>query len=188
MPPRARPIAAALLAAVAATVLAPAADARFRPHRHRHAARRHHSTARAPQPRAVPVPFGLAPVLPSPATVAPLLPLAPPATSSPPPVTAQALGATVNETPLYTMLLTRVSLRAGSVVLELRNAGQDPHDLVVARSDGTGDPVVLPVTPPGATTRRTLTLAPGSYRLYCALTAPASHDLLGMHAGLTVTG
>jgi plastocyanin len=77
---------------------------------------------------------------------------------------------------------------AGALTVQLRNTGEDAHNLRIARSDATGTPIDIPSTAPQSTTTRIVTLAAGTYRLFCTLTAPSSHDDAGMHATLTVTG
>jgi hypothetical protein len=103
------------------------------------------------------------------------------------PPTQQALGATVDERAGYTLRLSRATLSAGAVVVQLVNQGEDPHDLRIVRT-GTSDPdpVDLPETGPRQQTTTTLTLKPGSYYLFCTLTTPTSHEQAGMHATLRV--
>ncbi|QEC48178.1 hypothetical protein FSW04_11765 [Baekduia soli] len=105
----------------------------------------------------------------------------------PPPPAAAAVGVQLDDTPDYRAQLSRASVIAGSVTLQLQNVGEDPHNLRVVRLDGTGTPVDLPQTAPGASTTRTLALTAGQYYVYCTLTAPVSHEAAGMHATLTVT-
>ncbi|WP_354701488.1 hypothetical protein DSM112329_01804 [Paraconexibacter sp. AEG42_29] len=103
-----------------------------------------------------------------------------------PPVTP-SLGIQVDETPTYRMLLSRTSVVAGPVRLQLVNTGEDPHNALVVRTDGTGDAIVIPQTDPGRTASRSVTLGAGDYRLYCTLTTPVVHETAGMRATLTVT-
>lgn len=110
---------------------------------------------------------------------------APPSLPTPPPAT---LGVQASETPAYRMLLSRTSVAAGEVRVQLRDTGEDPHNLVIGRADGTGDAVAVPLTQPGASTTQTVRLRAGTYRLYCSLTAPVVHETAGMRATLTVTG
>ena len=78
--------------------------------------------------------------------------------------------------------LSRQTIRAGWAVIELRNAGEDAHDLVLRRVGGTRT-YVWPVTQPGGGVDRTVKLLPGTYRLYCGV---ANHRTLGMRATLQV--
>jgi len=78
--------------------------------------------------------------------------------------------------------LSRQTIKAGWAVLELRNAGQDAHDLRLRRVGGTRVDV-WPVSQPGTVVDRTVKLLPGRYRLYCGV---ANHRTLGMQATLVV--
>ena len=82
----------------------------------------------------------------------------------------------------FTLVLSRTTLRAGAALIELTNRGEDPHNLRLERTDGPGA-VDVPEAASGAVTRTAATLAPGDYRVYCAL---PGHDEAGMHARLTV--
>jgi plastocyanin len=116
---------------------------------------------------------------------------APPTTTTPttpdPPPQQQALGATVDERTGYTMLLSRTTLTAGSVVVQLVNKGEDPHNLRIVRTSPSGGaPTDLPEAAPQQQSSKTLTLSSGTYYLYCTLTTPVSHEMAGMHATLRV--
>jgi plastocyanin len=78
--------------------------------------------------------------------------------------------------------LSRRTIKAGHAIIELRNAGEDPHDLHLQRVGGT-KVVAWPVTRPGAVFDREVTLAAGTYRLWCSV---PSHAALGMRATLVV--
>jgi plastocyanin len=81
-------------------------------------------------------------------------------------------------------VLSRPSVSAGEVTVELNNYGEDPHNLNLQRQDGEAEPVLsIPVT--GATERDSATfdLPAGSYRLWCSL---PTHDAKGMNATLVV--
>jgi len=78
--------------------------------------------------------------------------------------------------------LSRQTIKAGWAVIELRNAGQDAHDLRLRRVGGTSV-YVWPVSQPGTVVDRTVKLLPGRYRLYCGV---ANHRTLGMQATLVV--
>jgi hypothetical protein len=79
--------------------------------------------------------------------------------------------------------LSRESIRAGLAVIELRNAGQDAHDLLIRRAGATRVLVRWPVTQPGGVVDRQMRLRPGTYRLTCGV---ANHRALGMQATLVV--
>ena len=78
--------------------------------------------------------------------------------------------------------LSRQTIKAGWAVIELRNAGQDAHDLRLRRVGGTRV-YGWPVSQPGTVVDRTVKLLPGRYRLYCGV---ANHRALGMQATLVV--
>ena len=83
----------------------------------------------------------------------------------------------------YSFALSRQTIRAGSAVIELRNLGEDAHDLVIRRAGATRVLARWPVTQPGAAVDRELRLRPGTYRLACGV---ANHRSLGMTATLVV--
>jgi hypothetical protein len=78
--------------------------------------------------------------------------------------------------------LSRVAIRRGWAIIELRNLGEDAHDLRVQRVGGTRV-YVWPVVQPGQTVDKELKLLPGTYRLSCGV---ANHAGLGMVATLHV--
>jgi plastocyanin len=80
--------------------------------------------------------------------------------------------------------LSRQRIRAGRAILELRNAGEDAHDLVLSRADGAKVLVRWPEAQPGAVVDRPVTLKPGRYLFTCTV---ANHRALGMRAILVVT-
>jgi hypothetical protein len=78
--------------------------------------------------------------------------------------------------------LSRTTVRAGRVIVELVNHGQDTHDLDLRRVGGTKI-IRFPDVLPGQVVDRELKLVPGRYVLWCAV---ADHRELGMHAVLRV--
>jgi plastocyanin len=78
--------------------------------------------------------------------------------------------------------LSRQTIKAGPAVIELRNAGQDAHDLLMQRVGGKRV-YRWPTVQAGAITDRELKLLPGTYRLWCGI---ANHRSLGMQATLVV--
>lgn len=82
----------------------------------------------------------------------------------------------------FHLVLSRPSVRAGVVEIELQNTGQDPHDLRLRRVGGHHT-FTIPVTQPGARRTIAIHLKPGRYRLWCSL---ADHRSLGMQAVLRV--
>jgi plastocyanin len=79
--------------------------------------------------------------------------------------------------------LSRQTIKAGWAVLELRNLGEDAHDLVLRRAGSTRVLVRWPLAQPGAVTDRDVKLRPGTYDLSCTV---ANHRALGMRATLVV--
>lgn len=78
--------------------------------------------------------------------------------------------------------LSRRTIRAGWAIIELRNLGEDAHDLVMQRVGGSRV-YSWPVTQSGGTVDREVKLRPGLYRLHCGV---ANHAALGMVATLRV--
>jgi plastocyanin len=79
--------------------------------------------------------------------------------------------------------LSRRVIKAGPAILELRNMGEDAHDLVLLRADGGKVVVRWPEAQPGTVVDREVRLRPGLYRFVCTV---ANHRALGMQALLTV--
>ena len=83
----------------------------------------------------------------------------------------------------FALTLSRPLVGAGDVRVELRNVGEDPHNLVVS-PEGTHTPLASFTTlDPGLYERRTVSLTPGRYQLWCSL---ESHEGLGMSVTLRV--
>jgi plastocyanin len=83
----------------------------------------------------------------------------------------------------FRFALSRQRVRAGTAIVELRNAGQDAHDLRMRRVGGTRV-YRWPVTQAGGVVDETVRLVPGRYLLWCSV---ANHRALGMIAELVVT-
>lgn len=78
--------------------------------------------------------------------------------------------------------LSRRTIKAGWAIIELRNMGEDAHDLRLQRVGGRRV-YLWPVAQSGQTVDREVKLLPGTYRLTCAV---ADHAQLGMFATLRV--
>jgi plastocyanin len=78
--------------------------------------------------------------------------------------------------------LSRTSVKAGRVTIELVNFGEDDHDLALASADGKSR-YVLPLARPGSRTTVTVSLRKGTYRLVCTV---GDHTLRGMKSSLRV--
>jgi hypothetical protein len=84
----------------------------------------------------------------------------------------------------WSLTLSRPVVGAGSVTIELRNLGEDPHNLVVSPDDGSHDPLAgWAETGPGDFLRQSVTLPAGRYLLFCSL---EGHEAAGMSARLRV--
>jgi hypothetical protein len=82
----------------------------------------------------------------------------------------------------FSYTLSRPSVRAGWVIVELRNAGEDAHDLRMRRVGGTRV-YAWPVTQSGGVVDEELRLLPGRYLLWCGV---GDHRARGMQATLVV--
>jgi Uncharacterized copper-binding protein len=82
----------------------------------------------------------------------------------------------------FKITLSAEKLAPGKVTFAVTNAGKIPHDLVVSGSGVTGS-AKTPLLNPGQTAKLTVTLAAGSYTLYCSV---PGHRAAGMSAKLTV--
>jgi uncharacterized cupredoxin-like copper-binding protein len=80
--------------------------------------------------------------------------------------------------------MSRQAIKAGPAIIELRNMGEDAHDLRLRRVGGTRI-YAWPNVQPGDAVDRELTLRPGRYVLWCAV---ADHRAQGMTATLVVRG
>jgi uncharacterized cupredoxin-like copper-binding protein len=78
--------------------------------------------------------------------------------------------------------LSRSKVKAGKVIIELVNRGEDTHDLDIERVGGSHI-FRFPSVSPGHYVDRELKLRPGKYRLWCAI---ADHKERGMRATLRV--
>jgi uncharacterized cupredoxin-like copper-binding protein len=81
---------------------------------------------------------------------------------------------------------SRPSVRAGKIIVQLWNRGQDVHDLRVRRlSHGAmvGRTQDDAVTQSGKVSQVSWRLAPGTYELYCSM---PNHFKRGMHTRITV--
>jgi hypothetical protein len=83
----------------------------------------------------------------------------------------------------WSLTLSRPVVGAGSVTVELRNAGEDPHNLVLSPY-GTHVPLsTWAETEPGAMLRQPVALGAGEYLLWCSLDG---HEAAGMSVRLRV--
>ena len=107
-------------------------------------------------------------------------PVTPPAPPKPRPLArVQAI------TREFSITLSRRTLPAGAVAVELVNRGEDPHDLRVERANAPATGFSFTLAKPGSVSSQKLQLAPGEWKLYCTLDG---HAAAGMSATVTVTG
>lgn len=85
----------------------------------------------------------------------------------------------------WSVTLSRASLPAGRVRLQMHNAGEDDHDLrlrrLSRRGKVTGPTLKVPVTTPGDMAEQTITLRRGRWKVWCSL---PGHARSGMRATL----
>ena len=93
--------------------------------------------------------------------------------------TPARLGVSASE---FHLVLSRPSVKAGVVEIELQNTGEDPHDLRMRRVGGTHT-FSIPLTGPGKRRSVLIRMRHGRYRLWCSV---ADHASLGMQAFLRV--
>jgi uncharacterized cupredoxin-like copper-binding protein len=93
--------------------------------------------------------------------------------------TPARLGVSATE---FHLTLSRPSVNAGVVEIELQNYGQDPHDLRVRRVGGSHT-FSIPLVGPGKRRTVAIHVTPGSYKLWCSV---SDHQQLGMQALLRV--
>ena len=83
----------------------------------------------------------------------------------------------------YYLVLSRPSVKAGSVTIELNNQGEDPHNLNLRPEGSSEEPQQIAETDSLQHTTATFDLAPGKYRLWCSL---PGHEEKGMTTSLVV--
>ena len=84
----------------------------------------------------------------------------------------------------WTVRLSSGTVPAGPVTFTVSNSGSIPHALEV---EGQGTEQQTPLIQPGSSATLTLTLAPGTYEVYCPV-GEDSHKKLGMETHLKVAG
>jgi len=119
------------------------------------------------------VPSGASPV-------APASPPAPAATPAPEPE-EEANRVSVKGSEYY-FVLSRPSVRAGTVTVELNNQGEDPHNLNL-RLEGSDEELQIPETDSLQRNVASFDLPAGKYRLWCSL---PEHEERGMATTLMV--
>jgi hypothetical protein len=164
---------------------------RERAAKRRAAARRHAAAKRREAARRKALAEQQASVAPATDATAPALPatpVAPVIDAVLAPVAAAPLARTLSVAVAeFTMTPSRTLLGSGLVTIELRNVGEDPHDLRIDTEAGVAVETWDELAPgdPGRPSRDTkqVELAPGTYRLLCTITG---HAALGMATQVTV--
>jgi plastocyanin len=83
----------------------------------------------------------------------------------------------------YRFKLSPEKLGPGAYVFKLENAGKQPHNLTITGPQVSNE--ATPTIPGGKSASIDVTLARGTYELYCSV---PGHKELGMDAKLTVSG
>ena len=83
----------------------------------------------------------------------------------------------------YFYVLSRPTVKAGKVTIELNNRGEDPHNLNIRKEGEEGVPFELPETDSLQRSVAGFDLPAGSYRLWCSL---PEHEEKGMYTTLQV--
>ena len=112
----------------------------------------------------------------------PTVPVPVPVDPDPGPILPGRLGVRSDE---FFYTLSRPTVGAGEVIIELDNRGEDPHNLNLAKTGSTDMPLTISEVGPLVRATERFTLTPGTYRLWCSLPL---HEEWGMAADLTVTG
>jgi hypothetical protein len=84
----------------------------------------------------------------------------------------------------FRLTLSRPKIKAGPVIVQLANFGEDPHDLRLRRAGGSRT-YVIRETAPGEDRDLEVKLLPGRFTLWCSI---ADHRKRGMQATLLVLG
>jgi plastocyanin len=98
------------------------------------------------------------------------------ASTPPPPARVQVVAQE------FRFALSRQTIRSGWAIIELRNGGEDAHDLRMRRVGGARV-YAWPVVQAGDVLDKTFKLLPGTYALWCSV---ANHRALGMRTTLVV--
>ena len=120
---------------------------------------------------------------PEPAPALPGSTLVPPEATPPEPQPQPEANRVAVKSVEYYYLLSRPSVHAGEVTVELNNQGEDPHNLNIRREGDKGEPLQIPETTSLQQRVAKFDLPAGIYRLWCSL---PEHEEKGMHTTLIV--
>jgi hypothetical protein len=100
---------------------------------------------------------------------------------------ANALGVAAEDQGGFRFTLSRQTVKAGELIVQLNNRGEDPHALDMQKIDAEGNaegPIVTELsTLPGKQQTAPVTVEPGTYRLWCPI---GKHAMEGMETTITV--
>ena len=119
-------------------------------------------------------------VAPVPATPGPVSPAPPSGPGSEPEPEANRLA--VKSVEFY-FVLSRPSVKAGEVTVELNNQGEDAHNLNLRREGDEGEPLQIAETASDQRSVASFDLPAGKYKLWCSL---PEHEEQGMSTTLVV--
>lgn len=157
---------ALLLAAAVGTAAAPAKHHRVSPS--------HRLAKKAPKHKGIAVRRGAPVTLPGQPAPTPTPNATPTPTPTPPPTLPSRTRVVLKE---WSVTSSYIVMKAGSLEFNVDNLGEDDHNLSIKNR---GDTIALP---PSGSGTLTVTLAPGTYTLYCSL---PEHEDNGMWTTLTV--
>jgi len=83
----------------------------------------------------------------------------------------------------FYFVLSRPTVKAGAVTIELNNQGEDPHNLNLRLAGDGGEPLQIPETNSLDRNVADFDLPAGKYKLWCSL---PEHEELGMESTLLV--
>jgi plastocyanin len=125
-------------------------------------------------------PVAAQPPVPAPAPTPVPTPTPPTSEPTPEPPAANRLSVKSAE---FTYTLSRPSVSAGELTIELNNLGEDPHNLNLGLEGSEDSLLEIAETPSQQRQTAKVTLPAGSYRLWCSLDM---HEEKGMSATLVV--
>jgi hypothetical protein len=100
---------------------------------------------------------------------------------------ANALGVAAEDQGGFRYTLSRQTVKAGELTIQLNNRGEDPHTMDMQKLDAEENPegpiVAEFSTLPGAQQTKSVTVEPGTYRLWCTI---GKHAMEGMETTITV--
>ncbi len=102
-------------------------------------------------------------------------------TTTGPPALPHRVGITENDQGSLTLKASAVTIATGAITFVVANAGADPHDFSI--DDASGHTITQTLIDSKKGANVPVTLAPGTYKLYCSL---PGHALAGMQRTVKV--